>query len=155
MQYKIYFRVWFPLHTYFLMGHQVTLDHHRMIRQSKAFHLNAILRHAKIHPIWYRTYHMTRIQIQVDQILFRRIRWIRETTSIINEDDVWKRIKINARVKRVSMNLSQIVQILKPSYLHPLKHQGSLSSDRMIIHYIAGFISYLSWIFFNILLKFK
>ena len=128
------------------MGLQVTLLHQRKTRQHKSWHLKETQCHAKIHPIRYQTYRLTRIQIQVCQILLHQSRLTHQTTSILNEDDVQKRKNINSWVKRVSMTQSNITWSLHPSYLQMRKNQRSLSLNCTRTHYSAGFIFYTSWI---------
>ena len=118
------FTLQYPLHKHLHMV-QVTLHHHIMTRQHKLWHLKAILIHATTHPICYRMYHMTRIQVQVCHILLRRVHLTHKMTIILNEDDVQKRIKIKVGVKIVWMTLSKSAQILQPSYSQPRTHQGS------------------------------
>ena len=84
------------------MGEQVTLCHHHMTNHQKARHVKEIIYHTTTHPILYWTYYMNRIQIQVRQIILRWIHLNHQTTRIINEDDVWKIIKIDTGVKHVS-----------------------------------------------------
>ena len=133
-----------------MMGQQVTHHHHVMTNKQKAWYLKDTLRHATIHPIWYRTYHMTRIKIQVCQIILRWIHLTHQKTNIINKDNVQKRTNINAGVKRVSTTQPKIAQSLQISYLNPRANQRWLSSNWMRTHYSTGFISYLSWIHLNL-----
>ena len=112
----------YPLHKHLCMG-QVTLHHHLITHQQKAWHLNAKLCHATTTPIRYRRYQMTRIQIQVHQILLCQIHLTHQTTSILNKGDVRKIIKINSGVRFVSMTLSKSTQSLQPSYLQLRKNQ--------------------------------
>ena len=107
MQYKRYSHHWgflqYTRHQYLLMGVQASLHHHHMNHRQKSWYLKEILNHSTIHPIRYRTYHLTLIQTQVSQILLRQIHLTHQTMSIINEHDVWKRTKRNAGVKSVLM----------------------------------------------------
>ena len=48
-----------------------------------------------------------------------------QTTIFLKEYNLRKRIKINVRVKIVSMTLSKSAQTLQPSYLQPHKSQRS------------------------------
>ena len=105
-----------------LMGQQVNLHHHHITHHHKTWQLKKILRHVINHPIRYRTYNMTRIQIQVCQIILCCINLTHQTTSILNKDDEQKIIKINVGLKRVSVNLSKSAQRLQPSYLQLRKN---------------------------------
>ena len=93
--------LWYPLHKYLLME-QVNLHHHHINHHQKVWHLKVILRHTTTHPIRYRAYQLTRIRIQLHQIILHRIHLTHHTTIILNKDDVQKRLKINARVKQFS-----------------------------------------------------
>ena len=73
---------------------QGNLHHHHMTHQQKSWHLKVVLRHVTAQPIRYQTYHMTRIKIQVFQIIFRQIHLTHQTTIIINKDNVQTRKKI-------------------------------------------------------------
>ena len=55
---------------------------------SKAWHLKVILRHATTHSIQYQRYQLTRVQIQVFQIILRRFHLNHQTKSIINKDNI-------------------------------------------------------------------
>ena len=71
------------IHQYLLMGQQVTLNHHHTTYLQKALHLKEKLLHAIIQPIRYQTCQLTRIHIQVHQILLCRIYLTHQTTSIM------------------------------------------------------------------------
>ena len=64
----------------------------------------------------------------------------------MNEDDVKNIIKINTRVKSVSVTLSKSARSLHPSYLHPRTNRNSKGSNWMRIHYSDGFMYYFLWI---------
>ena len=150
VQYKIYrhlrYILWYKFHQYLLMGVQMTLRHHLMTHQQKSWQIKEFLNQAKIHPIRYSTYQVIRMQNQVYHDLLSESHLTRQTTSIIKEDDVWKRTKIYARVKHLSMNQSKFSGKIQPSYLWTRTNQSSFSSNWTRIHYITGFISYPSWI---------
>ena len=133
-------------HQYLLMGVQVTLHHHHMNHQQKAWHLKEIRIHTKIHPIRYQTYQLIRIKTQVCQILLRQSHLTHQMMIIINGHDVQKRTKINAGVEHILITQSKIALSLQPIYLQPRANQRSLSSNWTMIHYSAGIISYPSWI---------
>ena len=73
LQEKIYsycrYILCYTLHQCLLMVMQVTLHHHSMTQQQKAWHLKGLLFRATIHTIWYQTYQLIRIQTQVCQII--------------------------------------------------------------------------------------
>ena len=139
------------IHEYFLlMGQQVTFHYHHINHQEKAWYLKAILRQSTTHPIQYQTYQLTRIHIQVCQILLCQIHLTRHPTSILNKDNAQNIYKSKCQGKRVSITLSIIVQIWQPIYLHLLSNQRPQGSNLTRIHYSDGFISYLSWIYLKL-----
>ena len=150
MKYKIYWNhqyiLRYKIHQYLLMGVEMSSHHHHTTHRKKEWHIEEILIHTAIHPIRYRTHHITRIQTQVCQILLRQSHLIHQMTSIINKDDMKKGTKINSGVKWVSMNQSKIARNLQPSYLQPRTNQRSLDWNWTKSHYSTGFISYPSWI---------
>ena len=135
----------------------VNLHNHLIIRhhdQHKLWHIAVILRHATIHPIWYQMYQITRIWIQVHQIILRRTRLIYQTTGILNEDNLQEIIKRKVWVKIVSMTLPRSVKILQPRYLNLRTIRKSQVSNWMRIDYSAGFIFYFLLIPLKLLYQF-
>ena len=65
--------------------------HHHMTLQQKELHIKVILWHVTTNPIQYQTYHLTRIQNQVLQIILCLINMTPHTSGIKNEDDRWKK----------------------------------------------------------------
>ena len=70
------------------------------------WHLQEIQWHTTTHPIRYQTYHLTRIQIQVHQILLRWIHLTRQTKNIIKDDQI---LAVNPQGRR----RSRLIVILK------------------------------------------
>ena len=141
---NLWYILQYTCHQYLLMVVQVALRQNHITNHHKEWHLKKILIHATIHSIQYRTYQLIRIQTQVHQTLLCRSHLTHQTTSIINEDNVQKRTKINSRIEYVSMTQSKSAQILQPRNLHTRTHQRLLSSNFTRIYYSAGFISYPS-----------
>ena len=116
--------------------------------QQKPWHLIEILHHVITNPIPFRMYQLTWIQNQVFLIIFCQIHLTRQTTILINEDNMWKRTKTNARIKHVLVTQSTGAQILQPH-----TNQKSIRSNWTRIHYRSGFIYYPSWIHLKLVIK--
>ena len=98
----IYF-IWnlqYQLRKHLLMGQKLTLYHYHMTHQQKTWHLKAILCHTKTHTIWYQTYHINRIQIQVPHILLHHIHLTHWMISIVNKYELQKRNKNKVQSKK-------------------------------------------------------
>ena len=112
------------------------LHHHQITHQQK--------HHTTTHPIRYQMYHLTQIQIQICQTHLFWNNMIHQRTVILNKDDTQIIIIRTSRVEHISMTQSKSAQSLQLSYLKLRTTRRPPSSNWMRIHYIYGFIYYLS-----------